>query len=288
MTSSIDNAEIARAPPSTKTNQKSSQEMDRIFYHYIFGGTLAYLLVGLSLWSTSFFVLKIKEFKCHGDEEKENTLTQPKCDELFKSALGPIHSVTFGLMSAVALCHLGNQDSQESGRGSYGKLEKFMEEYKIKYENISIQDRRGGTMSSMSHCIGSMRRSICTIQYKLIVWSSRVCVIAWMINGVLCLAFGTLWGPLESGPLYVTGQSWLGIAVSTTFNFFGVNEKDKINNDDVAFGANTNQMGEAATPVTNAATSHVVDPLTNDKTESGHEGGPIVEPSGIDIAWAGE
>ena len=40
-----------------------------------------------------------------------------------------------------------------------------------------------------------------------------------------------MWGSEYSGPLYVTGQTWLGIAITTVYLFFGLQETAKENYD---------------------------------------------------------
>merc|ERR1711865_177220 len=56
-------------------------------------------------------------------------------------------------------------------------------------------------------------------------------VLTWIFVGCSCLLCGAIWGSEYSGPLYVTGQAWLGIAITTVYLFFGLQETTKENND---------------------------------------------------------
>merc|ERR1711865_678644 len=57
-------------------------------------------------------------------------------------------------------------------------------------------------------------------------------VLTWIFVGCSCLLCGSMWGSEYSGPLYVTGQAWLGIAITTVYLFLGLQETAKENNDD--------------------------------------------------------
>ena len=63
------------------------------------------------------------------------------------------------------------------------------------------------------------------------MWTPRLYVVTWIVTGCACLLCGSIWGSEYSGPLYVTGQAWLGIAITTVYLFFGLQETAKENND---------------------------------------------------------
>ena len=45
----------------------------------------------------------------------------------------------------------------------------------------------------------------------------------WIFLGAVSLAFGAIAGVDTSNPLYTTGQTWLGIAVTIGYTYFGLN-----------------------------------------------------------------
>lgn len=60
---------------------------------------------------------------------------------------------------------------------------------------------------------------------RLILNSTRVYIVMWIILGAASLAFGAINAVDSSNPLYTTGQTWLGIAVTIGYSYFGLNEK---------------------------------------------------------------
>jgi len=69
---------------------------------------------------------------------------------------------------------------------------------------------------------------------------------SWLLFGSLSLVWGTVRGAGEdnpelyaNNPVYTTGQTWLGIALSAGYVFFGVNEDKQLKNKTTADASNT-------------------------------------------------
>eukprot|EP00985_Skeletonema_marinoi_P025014 scaffold17923_cov80-Skeletonema_marinoi.AAC.1 len=60
---------------------------------------------------------------------------------------------------------------------------------------------------------------------RLILNSTRVYILTWILLGVISLLFGAIAGVDTSNPLYTTGQTWLGIAVTIGYSYFGLNNR---------------------------------------------------------------
>jgi len=61
---------------------------------------------------------------------------------------------------------------------------------------------------------------------SVILWSTRLYIIFWICLGAASLAFGAIAGVDTSNPLYTTGQTWLGIAVTIGYTYFGLSGKN--------------------------------------------------------------
>jgi hypothetical protein len=60
----------------------------------------------------------------------------------------------------------------------------------------------------------------------VVLWSTRLYIIFWIILGAASLAFGAIEDLDSSNPLYNTGQTWLGIAVTIGYAYFGLSDKN--------------------------------------------------------------
>ena len=60
----------------------------------------------------------------------------------------------------------------------------------------------------------------------LILWSTRLYIIFWIILGFVSLAYGAGRVLDPSNTLYTTGQTWLGIAVTIGYAYFGLSGKN--------------------------------------------------------------
>jgi len=64
-----------------------------------------------------------------------------------------------------------------------------------------------------------------TFLMGLILWSTRLYIIVWICLGTSSFVFGAYKGIDTSNLLYTTGQTWLGIAVTIGYSYFGLNGK---------------------------------------------------------------
>jgi hypothetical protein len=94
------------------------------------------------------------------------------------------------------------------------------------------------------------------INYNFFTWlilsSARIFIIFWVIMGALSLVMGVATNLEATNPLYTTGQTWVGIAVTIGYSFFGLDRKsapkdetDQKNNN-ANQGANGRGDGEEA------------------------------------------
>ncbi len=60
----------------------------------------------------------------------------------------------------------------------------------------------------------------------VVLWSTRLYIIFWIILGAISLAFGVIQDLDTSNTLYTTGQTWLGIAVTIGYAYFGLSGKN--------------------------------------------------------------
>ncbi|OEU05672.1 hypothetical protein FRACYDRAFT_258704 [Fragilariopsis cylindrus CCMP1102] len=129
------------------------------------------------------------------------------------SAIVTLHNLTFGLVSAVVVSQIGSHQQQQQSQQKNRSINK-------------LTNRMLHTTKSASES-----RIVLRVVYEFITWTPRIYVLTWILTGCACLLCGTIWGAEYSGPLYVNGQAWLGIAITTVYLFFGVQEIAKENND---------------------------------------------------------
>ena len=75
----------------------------------------------------------------------------------------------------------------------------------------------------------------------VILWSTRLYIIFWIILGATSLAFGAIQNLDTSNPLYTTGQTWLGIAVTIGYAYFGLSGKSAPKADTDTFNIRNDQ-----------------------------------------------
>jgi hypothetical protein len=59
-----------------------------------------------------------------------------------------------------------------------------------------------------------------------ILMSTQIYILSWIIWGASCLAFGVARNLKSTNPIYTTGQTWAGIAVTIAYSYFGLNGKN--------------------------------------------------------------
>ena len=217
-------------------------------YKYMLGAILSYTLLMLYMFSTFFIIHKLRQYGCNlvedgfmklkknletsggdynnmTDAEKTEFITAQvegqlnECQYYLKhsfdknSAIVTLHNLTFGLVSAVVVSQIGSHQQQQQSQQKNRSINK-------------LTNRMLHTTKSASES-----RIVLRVVYEFITWTPRIYVLTWILTGCACLLCGTIWGAEYSGPLYVNGQAWLGIAITTVYLFFGVQETAKENND---------------------------------------------------------
>jgi len=199
-------------------------------YKYILGAILAYTLLFLFMFSALYIIHQLRHHGCGGSDIKTwmkenypalnstyalNTTETTRLKESLwgecnffleadfnqNSAIVTLHNLTFGLISAVVVSKIGSHQQQQHSR-----------------QNQLMTNR-------LLHATKATR-----LVYNFVMWTPRIYVLTWIFVGCLCLLCGSMWGSEYSGPLYVTGQTWLGIAITTAYLFFGLQATAKENN----------------------------------------------------------
>jgi len=227
----------------------------REIYKYMLGAILSYTLLMLFMLSTFFIIHKLRQYGCNlvedgfmklkkeleasggdsigmvgyddnmTDAEKTEFIntqvegTQNQCQYYLtqsfnkNSAIVTLHNLTFGLVSAVVVSQIGSHQQQQQSQQKNRSINKLTNQL------------LHATESTPGSCIVSR------LVYNFITWTPRIYVVTWIFTGCACLICGSIWGSEYSGPLYVTGQAWLGIAITTVYLFFGLQETAKENNE---------------------------------------------------------
>ena len=128
------------------------------------------------------------------------------------SPMVTLHNLTFGLVSAVVVSQIGRHQQQQQNQ----------------QKNKSINKLANQLLHATESTPGS--RIVSRLVYNFITWTPCIYIVTWIFTGCACLLCGSIWSLEYSGPLYVTGQAWLGVAITTAYLFFGLQETAKENN----------------------------------------------------------
>jgi hypothetical protein len=136
-----------------------------------------------------------------------------------------IHNVVFGLITAVVIQELGEESKETSlyhrFLETYREQKRRSSEYLFQNE-LSLSGFRGRVMCYWYRVKEWGKTSV----MRVILWSTRLYIIFWIILGAASLAFGAIQNLDTSNPLYTTGQTWLGIAVTIGYAYFGLSDKN--------------------------------------------------------------
>ena len=127
-----------------------------------------------------------------------------------------IHNIVFGLATAVVIQELGEEKGQTSLY--YQFLETYRKQQKRSKEH-SFKNENGWW------CLPSYEK-VKTYLTMVILWSTRLYIISWIILGFISLLYGAIARLEVSNTLYTTGQTWLGIAVTLGYSYFGLSGKN--------------------------------------------------------------
>ena len=210
-------------------------------YKYIFKAILAYTLLMLFLFSTFYIIHKLRNVGGCGGAAADERLsyleeygrlntTDSNISSFTEYVYGPcvfymeahfnknsaivtLHNLSFGLVSAVVVSQIGSHQQQQQSQ----------------QKNRSINKLTNQLLHATQSTPGS--HIVSRFVYNFIMWTPRLYVVTWIVTGCACLLCGSMWGSEYSGPLYNSGQAWLGIAITTVYLSFGLQETAKENND---------------------------------------------------------
>eukprot|EP00985_Skeletonema_marinoi_P020614 scaffold12321_cov115-Skeletonema_marinoi.AAC.1 len=125
-----------------------------------------------------------------------------------------INNVLFGLVTAVVIQELGEEATETSlyyrFLPTYRDQRRRRKEYQILNRCYATRDFKGRVMRYWGNIVQFTK----TYLMMIILWSTRLYIMCWIFLGAVSLAFGAIAGVDTSNPLYTTGQTWLGIAVT--------------------------------------------------------------------------
>ncbi len=172
----------------------------RMMYESIF----AYVLLGTWAWTICALITLIHLKGCHDafdDPTGANAETFDDCNESFTGSVACAHSIIFGLLSAVVVHETGTSDDTATHRLS--SIAKPLLERRQKDANC-------------------LQRAL----FGMVVSLPTVYVVSWTVLGLFCFIFSLSTSTGSSGPLFYTGQTWLGISIKAAYSFFGVSPKN--------------------------------------------------------------
>ena len=170
----------------------------------MYGSIFAYVLLGTWAWTICALITLIHIAGCadaFDNPTEANAETFDLCNESFTGKVACAHSIIFGLLSAVVVHETGTSDETATHRLS--SIAKPLLERKQKDANC-------------------LQRAL----FGMVVSLPTVYVVSWTVLGLFCFIFSLSTSDGSSGPLFYTGQAWLGISIKAAYTFFGVSPND--------------------------------------------------------------
>ena len=140
-----------------------------------------------------------------------------------------IHNITFGLTTAVVIAELGEEAKQTSVHSRFQEI--YKEQLQRSKNNIfqaklKLRKRSPGwrTVKFIEWRWVWLQEKIRNILTGLILNSTRRFILTWVFFGTISLGFGVFGDLRPTNPLYTTGQTWAGIAVTIGYSYFGLND----------------------------------------------------------------
>mmetsp|Transcript_1056 Transcript_1056/g.1641 ORF Transcript_1056/g.1641 Transcript_1056/m.1641 type:complete len:317 (+) Transcript_1056:88-1038(+) len=180
----------------------------RGLYRALFGCMFAYVVLGIWIYTIIRFIVFINYYGCVGsyeaEQEQEGDSDLSECIHVFTGKLACAHTITFGLISAVVIQETGSSDDTAKERLS-SITKPILKRRQAKNANI-------------------FQRAMCSV----IVLLPAVYVVSWTAFGLWCFLYSMSAPEADgsSGPLFYTGEVWLGITIRASYTFFGVSESD--------------------------------------------------------------
>mmetsp|Transcript_12943 Transcript_12943/g.26167 ORF Transcript_12943/g.26167 Transcript_12943/m.26167 type:complete len:994 (-) Transcript_12943:1104-4085(-) len=192
------------------------------FCQFFFSAFLVLVLLASWFGTTVYFMLQFlweKEYLAKGGEPEKYDKHAGFEYVTF------INNVLFGLVTAVVIQELGEEATETSlyyrFLPTYRKQRRRQKEYQI-LNRIATRDFKGRVMRYWGNIVQFTK----TYLMMIILWSTRLYIMCWIFLGAVSLAFGAIAGVDTSNPLYTTGQTWLGIAVTIGYTYFGLSGKN--------------------------------------------------------------
>eukprot|EP00984_Skeletonema_dohrnii_P034697 scaffold33642_cov170-Skeletonema_dohrnii-CCMP3373.AAC.2 len=175
----------------------------RGLYRVLFGCMFAYVVLGIWIYTIIKFIVVINYYGCVRayETEPKGDSDLSECIHVFTGKLACAHSITFGLISAVVIQETGSAD--DTARQRLSSITKpILKRRQVKNANI-------------------FQRAMCSV----IVLLPAVYVVSWTGFGLWCFLYSISAPDGSSGPLFYTGEVWLGITIRASYTFFGVSEE---------------------------------------------------------------
>jgi hypothetical protein len=199
--------------------QENKHDLSRMMCGCMF----AYVVLGIWIWTIIEFISLINRHQCSAaytdlgataasavsnlgssnNVGMEDATASFTCLGFFTGSLACAHSITFGLISAVVIHETGSSDESAKQRLT-SMIQPIVRRQKLNANFI--------------------QRTF----FTLITSLPTVYVVSWTIFGLTCFVYSLLLPDGSSGPLFYTGQTWIGLIIKATYSFFGVEPQDKV------------------------------------------------------------
>ncbi len=243
-----------------KNKIKDDLEFTQKHCQFVLSALVAYGLLGIWIYTMWWFSANPLRFEDDYDEvrlAKDTNITAwqerlenaSESERKFLSAISGrasisemyeyytfVHNVVFGLVTAVVVQELGEEMKET------GLYYRFLETYKKRYErskeykfraSLKIRRRCSSCRDVFQQISGWwiwLKECCKNGLTRMILWSTRIYIITWIVCGFISLFFGAVLG--RNNVLYSTGQTFLGIAATIGYSFFGLSDKNDQNTEE--------------------------------------------------------
>ncbi len=218
-----------------KRNEEESLFFVKEYYHFVLSALVAYMI--LSIWTglTIYFIV----FAIASDDWKRDRVENRDLGDDYQV---DIINISFGLVTAVVVKEL-NEGANDDESSLYNR---FLATYKKRLEQSKvIRFENWLRLRSIHHFSSKQRiglmfallfRYVRELVYSAYTWlilnSSRVYIVSWIILGASSLIVGIVAGVDATNSLHTIGETWIGIALTIVHSFFGLNSTNSPGLDD--------------------------------------------------------
>jgi len=211
-----------------KGNTEESLFFVKEYCQFVFSALVAYFI--LAIWAG--LTINFVAFTIRTDNLDRNEVENKVTENDYQIG---VNNISFGLVTAVVVQELseGATDNESSLYNRFlATYKKRLEQSKeIRFRNWlrlrSIQNF--SSKQGISLMFGFLFRYAKELIYSAYTWlilnSSRVYIVSWIVFGALSLVVGVATDIDATHPLFTVGQTWIGIAVTIGYSFFGLNSK---------------------------------------------------------------